>query len=494
MKLSIPEAIPENADAYLEALGRKMEARFGFHLPKEKTNNLRRAILETAAERGVSPFACLRTLLETSSGDDALERCAIRLTVGETFFFRERKFLNAFADRVLPDIASRKKDGVRLWSAGCSTGEEPYTLSILADEMLPRLSIRNISILGSDINPLALEKAREAVYSRWSFRGVDESLIPRYFDPCGKDLYSVKETFRKSVTFVRLNLAEKAWPLWGDAIGPDVIFCRNVLLYLSPAAREDVLSRFHRILPYGGWLVVASCETSAFLSARFSPIICGDATIYRKDTTSPSALFAGAAPFSPEFKPAMNGDANRETASELMSVSPVAAQANADFVPDEERDLLPEHPQSQETRKQEEDSAPPSFDFHDIMETARNLANSGMYEAALQQVRIAHMKGKTDPIPLYLMSLLFQELGNDKDAFSALRSALFLDPGFVIAHYTMGSLALRTGKTEAANRHFRNVEELLSRVPQDHVLPESDGTTAGELLSSVRILRREVSL
>ena len=134
-------------------------------------------------------------------------------------------------------------------------------------------------------------------------------------------------------------------------------------------------------------------------------------------------------------------------------------------------------------------SVPPSSGLRDIMENVRNLANRGMHEAALQEARDAHRRNATDPVPLYLMSLLLQELGNEKEAFSTLRSALFLDPEFILAHYSMGILALGTGKAGEAKRHLRNAEDLLSRIPQDHVLPEGEGITAGELLAAVRTLR-----
>ena len=487
MKPPFATAVPESAGADVGHLGGMMEQRFGFHLSDEKKNGVWRAVLETASEEGLSPLECLRRLLGAPPGDDVLEAFALRLTVGETFFFRERKTLDAFADVVLPDIATRKRDDIRLWSAGCSTGEEPYTLSMLAGDALPRCGAGSFSVLGTDINPNALEKARKGVYSRWSFRGMDDSWILRYFSPCGAERYAVRDVFRKNVSFARLNLADHPWSLWRDGAHPDAIFCRNVLIYFSQDKREEILERFREILPAGGWLIVASCETSPFLASRFSSLTCDGATLYRKEETGPTASFPVASLFPPDSGPDEDDEAGRDFPCFPMEASP---EEEAGGIPEDVRDgaFLPgdrETPEPPEAG----DSVPPSSGLRDIMENVRNLANRGMHEAALQEARDAHRRNATDPVPLYLMSLLLQELGNEKEAFSTLRSALFLDPEFILAHYSMGILALGTGKAGEAKRHLRNAEDLLSRIPQDHVLPEGEGITAGELLAAVRTLR-----
>ena len=491
MKPPFPTAVPESAETGVERLGGKMEQRFGFHLPDGKKAGVWRAVLDTASERGLPPLECLRRLLDAPPGDDALEELALRLTVGETFFFRERKALDAFVDVILPDIATRKNDDIRLWSAGCSTGEEPYTLSMLAGDALPRRGAGSLSVLGSDINPNALEKARKGVYSRWSFRGMDESLILRYFSPCGAERYSVRDVFRKNVSFARLNLAERPWFLWRDGASPDAIFCRNVLIYFSQEKREEILEHFHEILPAGGWLVVASCETSPFLASRFSSIPCDGATLYRKEEAGRAASFPVASPLPQEFEPEGDDDAGRDfpffpAATSLRRPPDEEAPGEPEDIPG--GTFLSDDPEIPEPPG-EDDSIQPSSDLRAIMDNVRNLANRGMHEAALREARDAHRRDGTDPVPLYFMSMLLQELGNEREAFSALRSAVFLDPEFILAHYAMGILALGAGKAGDAGRHLRNAEELLSRVPEDHVLPEGEGVTAGELLAAVRTLR-----
>ena len=485
----LPKDVPERAETDLLRLGKIVEDRFGLIFSGKRKIDIWRIVFEMATEQGISPFTLLRILADVPPSGELAERLLTHLTVGETYFFRERKTLKTFMEVALPDILSRNKDGsVRIWSAGCSTGEEPYTLSMLLSGVASGSLGRSFSIFGSDINSRALEKARRGLYSAWSFRRLEDSMRNEFFDVCGEGIFSVKERFRKNVSFDFLNLAESQWNLWRDEEGPDVIFCRNVLIYFSPSKREEVLARFHRILPSGGWLVVAPCETSVLLSSRFSPLCHGEATLYRKENTfSPSPLFISYSTVFPEI------DENRKdpSVSAMDSNEKLFSVAREDREAETSEFLFFEEEKKEPGNDGLLQSSSPSGES---LAAARRLADRGLYEEALREAEKARSEDKMDPAVFYLVSQIRQELGDEKEARAALRNALFLNPEFVMAHYALGNLALKEGKLEQANRHFRNVKNILSEVPSDLVLPEGEGRRAVDLLDAVRSLCMEIKL
>src|SRR4051812_117284 len=186
--------------------------RTGLHFPRERLADLGRALDEAAPEFGCdSGAACVERLLSTPLSATELRTLATHLTIGETYFFRERPSFNALATEVLPLLIHRKRMGdrrLRLWSAACSSGEEAYSLAILVQQVLPDWRDWNISILATDINSDFLRKAKDGIYGHWSFRESSADFRERYFLPAGDRRYRVRPEVRELVTFAELNLAQ----------------------------------------------------------------------------------------------------------------------------------------------------------------------------------------------------------------------------------------------------------------------------------------------
>ena len=181
-----------------------------------------------------------------------IEILANHLTVGETYFFRDKELFKTLEKPVLSKlIQSRHRSGrhLRVWSAGCSTGEEPYSVAILLSKMIPDLRDWNITILATDISPLALQKAAGAVYGHWSFRDVQPEIQNGFFNQREDGHFELLPRIREMVTFSYLNLVEDTYPsLFNNTNAMDIIFCRNVLMYFVPELAGKVARNFHRSL------------------------------------------------------------------------------------------------------------------------------------------------------------------------------------------------------------------------------------------------------
>jgi chemotaxis protein methyltransferase CheR len=209
-----------------------------------------------------------RYLLYDRNRDEELASIVDILTVNETYFFREQNQLKAFSEEVLPELkaANREKKRLRIWSAGCSTGEEPYTIAMLILEK-GLLHNWNIEIVGSDINQRVLQIARSGAYRKNSFRTTDQHFLRKYFRE-EESLFRISDTVKQSVNFNHLNLLD---PCKIKLIGAvDVIFCRNVLIYFDHASRKKVIEMFHDRLVEGGYLLLGHAESLINLSTAFT--------------------------------------------------------------------------------------------------------------------------------------------------------------------------------------------------------------------------------
>lgn len=191
------------------------------------------------------------------------------LTTNETYFFRESFQLKAFADEVIPELikskAARGNRSLRIWSAGCSTGEEPYTIAMLLS-IIPQLSDWKIEIIGTDISQKVLQHARRAVYGKSSFRATEECDLRRFFHQQDGG-YKVNDSIRELVTISHLNLFDThRLAMLGKV---DLVFCRNVIIYFDKAAKKRVIESFHSALYDGGFLLLGHSESLMNITTQF---------------------------------------------------------------------------------------------------------------------------------------------------------------------------------------------------------------------------------
>jgi chemotaxis protein methyltransferase CheR len=191
------------------------------------------------------------------------------LTTNETYFFRENAQLHAFSEEILPDLRERlaNRKSLRIWSAGCSTGEEPYTIAILLLESGDWWRDWQVEIIGSDINQRVLHTARKGVYKKGSHRATDPRMLAKYFTLDDKGDYRVIDRVKELVSFSYVNLLD---PHKTSLIGGmDVIFCRNVIIYFDREAKKKVIESFYHKLRDGGYLLLGHSESLINLSNAF---------------------------------------------------------------------------------------------------------------------------------------------------------------------------------------------------------------------------------
>ena len=283
----------------LSQLSDIVAARTALHFPRERWNDLESKAVTAAGEFGFADAeAFIRWLASTPVTREQIEMLASHLTISETYFWREPQVFEALVEHILPELVrSREGSGklLRIWSAGCSAGEEPYSIAMAIRRVIPSPDDWNITILATDINPRILRKAHAGVYGEWSFRNAPPWLREKYFlRRDGRQAGNNYRKYRKMVTFAYLNLAEDIYPSPLNNTGAmDIIFCRNVLMYFAPAHASRAIEGLYRSLVNGGWLMVSSSELSQHLFSQFSPVNFPGAIVYRKETTEsrPSAVF-----------------------------------------------------------------------------------------------------------------------------------------------------------------------------------------------------------
>ena len=209
-----------------------------------------------------------RYLLYHKDRDEELASIIDIITVNETYFFREQNQLKTLSEEILPEIRQTNKDKkrLRIWSAGCSTGEEPYTVAML---VLEKSQFRdwNVEIFGSDINQRVLQVARSGAYRKNSFRTTDPYFLRKYFKE-EDGLSRISDSVKQYVNFTHLNLLD---PFKVKLVGRmDIIFCRNVLIYFDHSSRKKVIDMFYERLVDGGYLLLGHAESLINLSTAFT--------------------------------------------------------------------------------------------------------------------------------------------------------------------------------------------------------------------------------
>ena len=433
-------------------------SRLGLEFREGRQADLERGFVRAFQASTMSaPEAYLNWLATLPEDSREWRRLAGYLTVGETYFFRDRSCFEAMEQHVLPLlIASRRSEGVlrlRLWSAGCATGEEPYSLAILLDRLLPDPAEWAVTILATDINPEALESARIGVYRKWSLRETPSLMLEPYFLHRRADTFEVAPRIRKMVTFAPLNLAEDGYPaMVTNTSVMDLILCRNVLMYFTREAQRAAAARLGMALVTGGWLVVSPVEASADLLHPLVPINFPGSIFYQKPLASTPIE-------PPSWHPELAGP-------HLPLPSPPL-------------------PSPVNSRAEVQAGAPP--DVGTLLRHARTLADQGKLEEARRVSEAVVAKDRLDPEAPLLLAAIFQEMGEIPSALEALRRTLYLAPGSAPAHFLLGSLLDRKGEHGRAKRCMETVMNLLSGRPRDEVVLGGDGLTAGRLLETARL-------
>lgn len=402
--------------------------RLGLSFTEDRHAEMGRTLLQTA---GSSEHRTLESwlagLASRPLADPEWKRLIAGLTIGETHFWRDHGCFDALERHVLPGLiaARRSRRALRVWSAACSTGEEPYSLAILLDLLLPDRAAWDLTVLATDLNPAALATARRGLYRPWSLRDLPAAVRERYFRERGARGIEVDPEIRRMVRFETANLAERFPPaVAGGAM--DLIVCRNVLMYLTPETARRTVAHLRGALAEDGWLIVAPAEASA---EAFRPL---------RSVNFPGAIFfrAGAFPDEP-VKP----DQAPMILTRMRETPDRPQRSHATRRASVPRPVDPESPA-------------------DLKARAQALADRGNLEEARRLCRQALAADRLDAGAYRLLAAIEQERGRVAPAMEALRRALYLDPDASEAHLALGRLLLARGERRSALRHLETAERL----------------------------------
>ena len=423
---------------------------------------------------------------------------------------------------ILPDLLARRwtERSLKIWSAGCSTGEEPYTLAILLRQVIPDIDRWKISILATDINRNALHQATLAKYRDWSFRqSGDSQLIQAYFTRSEND-YLLKPVIKEMVKFAYLNIAEDTFPSQHNGTDQvDLILCRNVTIYFSEAVIQQAAKRFYQSLSPGGWLMLAPSEANDQVYHQFHAMRFEKAILYQKLSSVGVTETQWNTPNLKEFTgqkqsiPIGIHPVERGSTDGVQNVEP---QVDLYFshtppVSPVEKRIFPKEfssPQSTSEKQVEENLSlyrkalelMKQRDYegarkyfvaylqHNPVDMAAQVqfalmeANAGRNEAAQD---LARSVIKNDPLNIeayYIIALVHQENGEVEAAVTSYKKVLYISPDHILAHYNLANLYLKQGQPKDSSRHHNQAVSLASKLHPDDILPGSDDLSISDFL------------
>jgi chemotaxis protein methyltransferase CheR len=436
------------------------------------------------------------------------------LTIGETYFFRNSAQIDALRAHILPELIARRsaQQTLRLWSAGCATGEEPYSLAMLLSDLAPSAPDWNISILASDINPQFLARAREALYGNWSFRETPETLRDRFWN-AEHDRWRVKPAIRRMVTFARLNLAEPCYPaITNGTSALDLIVCRNVTIYFDEATTRQVITRFYSALTPGGWLVVGHAEPQASMYQQFEVRNFPNTVVYRKPLDAPFFTYnpASSAPSSgarPLITPGPRITVPTTMGAGARAATPIRMPERKAPPSDTPPASCPAAPAYDGTsidrwpaiaaRLAQGDKANAELLLHELLRVepahiaahtalGRLYADRGECSSAQHHCQLALEQDALHVPAHFLLAEIHEHEGQYDAALAAYRRTLYLDPQFIPGMLGMANCWHQIGHAANAYRAYSNALRYLTTLPPTAAVPGINGVTVGDILALIR--------
>lgn len=481
-------------DITIAEISNYIQRKIGLYFPPEKHDDLRNKLTEVSKEYGFEQISDLtKAILNNHDviNENLTKVLASNLTIGETYFWRDTGLFRILEETILPNLIRKKANvnkTIRIWSAGCSSGEEPYSIAILIKRLIPDIDQWNITIKATDINNQSLRKAVNGVYTEWSFRNTPHWLKEKYFSKTGINKYSLDERVKSMVNFSYLNFFEDVYPsLANNTNAMDIILCRNVLMYFSIEDIKKISDHLYNCLTSDGILITTPSESFQFLSPRFKITHLKDVALYKRKSKEKTILVESKKNNAPSKIGTSVGHSNnkekRLTNTNKLKTGTIRKTR-------EIKNKVPNFDEAiQAYEKGDYNIALKIIEGLPKKETnqqshlflARIKANMGKLQEALSQCELAVSKNKLSPEAYYLKATIETEVGDTQSAYKTLKKALYLNPDFIIAHFTLGNLARAQMKHKEANKLYDNTLDLLTGLEKDEIIPESDGITAGRL-------------
>ncbi|PSB06287.1 hypothetical protein C7B62_23285 [Pleurocapsa sp. CCALA 161] len=458
--------------------------------------------------------------LPGSASEQEWQHLSELLTNNESYFFRDRQQLNLLKNQIFPQLIQQKRQQgdltLRIWSAGCSTGQEPYSLAIMLKELLLDLDAWNLTIFGTDIDLAALNQARAGIYSQWSFRDTEPRIKQQYFEPLGRN-YQIERSIRQMVTFQKLNLLRDQFPqLFSNLREIDLIVCRNVFIYFGSATIGKILAKFYDTLLPNGYLLVGHSELTGQNLSRFQAQIFPQSLIYQRRadslTSQQNALplkICEAVSFRTKRQPVP--EANKLPVNPQPLV-PLQQQVKLPLIPIPQLSKIDVASAAQAMSAQEDAQKLVQQAKHLWQQKQSNLAIKKAEQAlAIEPDNIAAccLLGKiylelnqldlaiamsdravaVDSLNLELNYLLAEIALNQKDndgAKTIFKKILYLDPESIKAAIELQRIYQQLGDRPRASKMAQQATRMLQKLPHSQVLPICNNLSVAELIFQLK--------
>jgi len=462
---------------FLERCQQLIAVRMGFQLRPADKAHLQKTL---AARMQALKFARADDYLELLAGSDATaeaewKRLYVLLTNQESYFFRDAGQFDLLRSRILPEIIERNRGArtLRVWSAGCSTGEEPYSLAILVDQLLPMQSDWKVMILGTDLSEAAVTKAQRGVYGAWSFRTLDPELRDRYFEKRQKD-FVLNGRIRNNVMIRHGNLIGDDFPSRQSEIHDlDLILCRNVFIYFKREAVAQVLRKFERSLCPGGYLITGHAELHDAPLGELRALSLPQSVVYQRAAAPREMPAPYSAPSSPTTAISLPRDAG---------AAKIAITSQRKSV-DEKRPATEAGLVSKTAAATNVAPAQGERDFLALCAQAQQHADLGQHEEAARCCREASSLQPFAPLPHWILARVCGERGETEEAKSLLKKVIYLAPRLPLPYLEMSLIYDNEGDAARARKMRATALEALSELNEDISVPALEHEVVAEKIT-----------
>jgi chemotaxis protein methyltransferase CheR len=453
----------------------------GLRFDEGRTQSLHQALWQRLQHRGYDSYREYYNLLKFHpEGHLEIRELFDLITIGETYFFRNKAQFDVLMRFVLPEIIQRKlasgEKCIRAWSAGCSRGDEAYSIAIAMIEVFPSFEEWRVSVLGTDINRKGLACSEDAVYGEKDIGHLPKEYVDKYFVRNGS-AYHLRDDVKALVEFEYHNLARDPC-LHEKMQNVDILFCRNVIIYFDPETTQRVIENFYNCLAPDGYLFLGHTETLWQITNRFERVEFPQTFIYKKklgpvqedgmkpfmavpeiriESLAPPA--GSVSPFEPEAKHKGSGSA-LYSQPEPFVPQPAEQVVGATLQVDNPSDVAfrsaLDHTAVQD-----------KGDILASLSKATALANEAKYKEAAAILGKIVEADNLSVEAYYLLGVLSYKSGNLKEAETQFRKAIYVSPDSVLAYFNLGNMYLYQKRFRDAAREFKNAVRLLEKRPKD---------------------------
>jgi len=453
-------------------LGKIIETSTGIKLGPKDHQRIKKIVSERVKKLGSPSWKDYNKLISSKSGKKELKQVIEEITIPETYFFRDINQCNAFKNHIISHFKNKKsekqKQKLKIWSAGCSSGEEAYTLAMIIIQNIPNYSSFDISITGTDINHTSIEKAKKGVYKDISFRGVSPEIITRFFKN-KKNSYTISDQVKRLVNFKIFNIMLKNQRKYSFQFSEfDIIFCRNVLIYFDETIIRNIFNGFFHALALDGYIILGHSEANLAPGSLFKPVRAKGTYLYQKNQKK----------YQPEPRSELRVvpasfafDKNKPAAKKIDSAS-----QNPDQLIYKEALALyfaERYGNAKNIINKLLKDKNPAMEF--LILAALIRINLGDFERAIAYVRKIQLKDEFMPEAHFIFGLIYENENFSEHAISSYQTALFLNSKFFLSYFRLAHIYKTLGNKSKSLRAFKNALNVAENANEDKIYLLSGG-------------------